>query len=69
MATKKTHMDGGCLSEIEKADSGRIYFLIQALGIEIHRYVEKIVDKHVNNMRKYLIATNLYLIAYVLSSE
>jgi len=43
--------------------------LIQALGVEIHRRVERVVDKHVNNNRKYSIVTIIYLIAYDLSKE
>jgi hypothetical protein len=38
--------------------------LIQTLAVEIHRSVEKTVDKHVDNMRKSSIVTILYLIAY-----
>jgi hypothetical protein len=43
--------------------------LIHILEIEIHRHVEKVVDKHVDNRRKYAIVTNLYLIAYYLSRK
>jgi len=41
-----------------------ICLLKHILGIEIHRHVEKVVDKHVDNYRKSSIVTNLYLIAY-----
>jgi hypothetical protein len=37
--------------------------LIQALGIEIHRYVEKAVDKAVDNNCKSSNDSYLYLIA------
>ena len=45
-----------------------ILLFIQALGIEIHRRVEKVVDNDVDNACKSSIVTNLYLIAYDLSS-
>jgi hypothetical protein len=46
-----------------------IFHLLRALATEIHRSVEKIVDRHVDKMRKSSIATILYLIAYYLGIE
>jgi hypothetical protein len=43
--------------------SERISPSIRALGIEIHRHVEKAVDKVVDNNRKSSNASILYLIA------
>jgi hypothetical protein len=40
-----------------------IFSLIRTLGVEIHRYVEKVVDKIVDNRRKSLNDSNLYHIA------
>lgn len=47
----------------------RINLFIQALGVGIHSRVEKVVDKDVDNNRKYSIVTILYLIAYELSID
>jgi hypothetical protein len=46
-----------------------ICLLKHILVIEIHRHVEKSVNKHVDNYRKSAIATNLYLIAYESGSK
>lgn len=68
MAKKMIPLDGECCCRIKKREGGKICLLIHVLGIEIHRIVEKVVDKHVDKSRKYSIVTILYLIAYDLSN-
>jgi hypothetical protein len=55
--------DGESRSRVDKRLRGGIFPLIQALGIEIHRHVERVVDKVVDNNCKSSNDSNLYLIA------
>lgn len=63
MGKRMIRSDGESRSQVDKGSCAGIFPLIQTLGIEIHRHVERVVDRIVDNNCKSSNDSNLYLIA------